>query len=77
MTGAIQYLAREFEIDEPPYRYLIELIDERGNVAYRSKGESRDGAKAGLARAGVKLSDEAAPNAEYKEYLKASEPKLV
>ncbi len=77
MTANIQHIAREFYIDEGVVQYMIELIDSKGNVCHRAKGENRKFCILGLASCGFTITDEKEPNCEYREYLKANEPKLV
>lgn len=77
MTANINHIAREFQIDEGPLKYMIELIDAKGNVCHRAKGESRELCLLGLHNCGFTVVDETAPNSEYREYLKSIEPKLA
>lgn len=75
MTASIHHVAREFEIDEG--RYMVELIDAKGNVCHRATGDTREQCLLGLQRHGFAVDDNAKPNTEYREYLKSIEPKLV
>ena len=77
MTATITLKARESQIDEGPMKYYIELLDKNGFVRHTSKGPTRELAIQGLKDYGFIVSDQAAPNAEYREYLKSIEPKLV
>ncbi len=77
MTANICHIARESYIDEGLIQYMIELIDCKGNVCHRAKGENRKFCIIGLEGCGFTITDEKEPNGEYREWLKANEPKLV
>jgi len=77
VTATIHHIAREFKIDEGQIKYMIQLIDAKGNVCHTAKGINRDFCIIGLQDCGFIVSDETPPNSEYREYLKSTEPKLV